>query len=130
MWIFANTNAFHRLYNRHSSSRQFKFKFPPTKVDKSPRQNLAKYSLLLLEWLKIIVKPQLLAGAEYKKNCKQSNIYLPLVMSMSVAENNKHVITSSNPRLCIAKRLSVNITSYNFPAQVTIAYTLVTVIEE
>ena len=109
---------------------QFEVKFPLKKLDKSIKQNFAKCSLLLLEWLKIIVKPQPLAGAEYKKNCKQSNIYLPLVVSMSVDDNNKYVITSSNPRLCIAKRLSVNITSYNFPAQVTIAYTLVTVIEE
>ena len=57
-------------------------------------------------------------------------MHLPVVMSISVAKNNKHVITSSNPRLYIAKGLSVDTISYSLPAQVTIAYTPVTVIEE
>ena len=63
------------------------------------------------DWLEIIVKPQLSAGWKYQNSCKQGSMYLPVVMSMSVDDNNKHVTTSSNPRLHIAKRMSVDIVS-------------------
>ena len=45
------------------------------------------------------------------KKYKQNSVYLPVVRSISVVENSKYVITSSNPQLYIAKRLSVDIFS-------------------